>query len=229
MLCNLPYTLVYKKIKTLRQATIDRLNAVPVSFRAGRWGFGPVVARAIDELGYKIDTSVTPFINWDKEYGPDFSNAPASCYWFEHENVLLENEAGRLLEVPPSIGFLQKEIKRAGRVRNWLLNSPFSKIGLLGILDRLKILSFRWLSPELSDGPQMVSLSKNLIGRGYSFLNMSFHSTSLLPGASPFVQNERQFRRFMEDIKIFLSFALENGMEFLPLGKALEHEKGRST
>lgn len=223
MLCNLAYHLLYRKLETLHQEIVNRLNVIPLCFRSGRWGFGSNVARAINQLGYKIDTSVTPFTTWANEGGPNFLEAPSSQYRFDPENILLPNPAGCILEVPPTIGFFQRKMKLASRVRKSLLHRPLSQYRLLGILDRLRIINYRWLSPEVCNGQEMVLLSKNFIQLGHTFLNMSFHSTSLLPGATPFVRNEEEFKQFLDNIDAFLKFALQQGMNFLPLSRAMEY------
>ena len=66
----------------------------------------------------------------------------------------------------------------------------------------------------------MIKLSKNFVKSGHSFLNMSFHSTSLLPGKNPFVKNNHELTMFLNDIEIFLQYAVNNNFEFLPLSKA---------
>ncbi len=76
MICNLPATLVDQKMTALHRQIIDRLEMVPTSFRAGRWGFGPTVADALVTLGYSVDSSVAPLIDWTAEHGPDYSSAP---------------------------------------------------------------------------------------------------------------------------------------------------------
>jgi hypothetical protein len=43
MLCNLAAELQYRKIRTLHELIGTRFGVRPVSFRAGRWGYGPAV------------------------------------------------------------------------------------------------------------------------------------------------------------------------------------------
>jgi hypothetical protein len=105
-------------------------------------------------------------------------------------------------------------------VANTISNSALSRLRLLGILDRLQLLNFHWLSPELSSGEEMVKLSKRFVKSGHDFLNMSFHSTSLLAGKSPFVKDESELTEFLAKIETFLQYAVKNDFEFLPLSKA---------
>lgn len=225
MICNLPYELIEKKLETLHEAIIDRFKVKPISFRAGRWGFDSKVAKVIHKLGYLVDTSVTPFFDWSEDEGPDFSDASTFAYWFDPDDFLRMKADGSLLEVPLTIGFLQKNFKLWGSVRKRISNRPLSRYHFLGILDRLRILNRRWLSPELSSGPDMILLSKKFVQTGHRFLNMSFHSTSLIPGKTPFVRNQQQLEKFLCAIEMFLQFAVDQGMTFSPLSGALEEVK----
>ena len=225
ILCNLPYDLQCRKINTLHEKMVERFGFSPRCFRAGRWGFGPTVAKCIHSLGYVIDTSVTPFWDWTGNHGPDFSEAPTFSYRFGPNDILTEDPDGCLLEVPPTIGFLQKNFERCARIRKMILESPFAKLRLLGVLAKLRILNLQWLTPELFNGSDMVSLSKTFIQKGHTFLNMTFHSVSLLPGRSGYIHDEYDFQRFLKDIEIFLQFAVDSGLEFSPLSKAWDEFK----
>lgn len=224
MLCNLEYELVYKKLEHLHKTIIDAFEAMPICFRAGRWGFGAPVAKALCELSYKVDTSVTPFIDWRQEGGPDYFTASPFPYRFEPENILLKKNDGRLCEIPCTIGFLQGDFRRSNKLRNRILKSPLKRLKILGILDRLKILNLRWLSPELSNASEMIDLAKRFFYAGHRLLNLSFHSTSLLPGKSPFVRNEAELQKFLKCIEQFLQFCLHENVEFSGLSEVSSYK-----
>jgi len=223
-MCNVSEGLAKRKLLNLHNEIKGRIGIEPKCFRAGRWGFGPTVASCIDELGYLIDTSITPFYDWTKEEGPDFTNASCLPYHFKPDDVLSENSDGRLLEVPPTIGFFQRNFDRCAEVRKWILDSRLSRYHLLGILDRFRIINFRLLSPEVSSGSDMIRLAQNSIKNGNPFLNMFFHSNSLLPGKSPFVSNKMELMRFLRDIEIFIEYSANQGFVFAPLSAAVKEQ-----
>lgn len=221
MMCNLDYELLIKKMNYLHKTIKNNFHINPVTFRAGRWAFSEEVARCLTELGYLVDTSMSPFIDWSDNYGPNFRGSSTRPFYFKANNIRAHDKNGELLEVPPTIGFYQSNFKLCDYVKNGISNSALSKLHLLGILERLNLLSFHWLSPELSSGKEMVKLSKRFVESGHHFLNMSFHSTSLLPGKTPFVKNERELMVFLDNIEMFLQYAVKNGFEFLPLSEAV--------
>lgn len=220
MLCNLPYTLVLAKLDTLHKAIIKRFGDPPRCFRAGRWGFGPQVARSIHKMGYLVDTSVSPFIDWSSDGGPDYTSTTMIKYRFNYNDIRSIDSRGCLVEVPATVGFWQKNYILCSRLRKWIISSKLNKIHLLGLLDRLRIVNLRWLSPELSNGNEMITLARSIIRSGCNFLNMSFHSTSLLPGKGPFVRSENDLEDFFKRIDDILKFARDNGIIFAPLDEA---------
>lgn len=221
MMCNLPLELVSEKMKNLHEVIEKNFNIKPVSFRAGRWGFNETVAKCLNELDYKIDTSISPFVDWRPYCGKNFVHGSTQPYYFTEEDIFKSDSNGSLMEVPPTIGFYQKNFQLCDLVKKTLSKPPFSKLRLLGIFDRLRLLNFHWLSPELSSGEEMVRLAKRFVNSGHQHLNMSFHSTSLLPGKSPFVKTEDDLKIFLNKIEIFLKYAAENDFDFLPLAEAI--------
>lgn len=220
MLGNLPRDLVCRKLQNLHEHIADRLGVIPRSFRAGRWGFGGDVAVCLQKLGYAVDTSVLPTIDWTAQGGPDYSDAPRTSYRFDPSDILRPKSDGSLLEVPASVGFWQGQHKMFTAVRKRLSGRAAEPFHVLGILDRLRILNHRWLSPEQSSARDMIRLAKSLAGAGD--LNMFFHSNSLLPGLGPFVRSEADLARFLQRIEAFLEHAALSGLEFAPLSRASE-------
>ena len=100
---------------------------------------------------------------------------------------------------------------------------------VLGILDRLGVLTKRWLSPETSAGEVMIRLAEAWVSSGESFLQLTFHSATLLPGATPFVRTELDRSRFLSSVDDFLRYCHGSGFAFQTLseaGRALDSSSG---
>ena len=220
LLCNLPEPLVRSKLENLHNAIVHAFGITPVSFRAGRWGFSPAVARTLAELGYLVDSSVSPFVDWSEYFGPDYSNFPLHPYRFDPDEIKIPNERGSLMEIPATVGFLQNDFKGCQRLARALENGVLQKLRLKGLLSKLGVLNKAWLSPELNSSDDMIRLAKRLRGMQYPCLNMSFHSTSLLAGMSPFVQDRADEEKFIEKIEKFLIFSVEAGFQPVTLSQA---------
>jgi hypothetical protein len=217
MLCNLPEELQYLKLKFLHEVICNNFGIVPVSFRAGRWGGGPAAARSISRLGYRVDSSVLSYVNWESYHGPDFSSCGPEPFRFYPDDILYKDNKGSLLQVPATVGFLQKNFK----VCEWLMKKADTrncrKFHLTGILSRIGLLNKVWLCPEFADTESMISLTRRMQENNYPCLNMHFHSTSLLAGLSPFVSTVKAEEQFLQKIRVFLRYTRAAGIEPLTL------------
>ncbi len=213
MLSNLPSGLQFRKIKALHETIVKNFETVPIAFRAGRWGYGKDVALALDRLGYKIDTSITPFTDWSDKSGPDFSMASLLPYYFSPDDILRADRNGRLLEIPVTIGFTQTNFEVADFLFNFLKTQPLNHFRLIGLLNKLRLLNKVWLSPEQCSSREMISLTKRLIQKGIPVVNLFFHSPTLCPGLTPHVRTKDEKLEFMGRIERFLKFAKWEGIE----------------
>ncbi len=218
LLCNLGYRKVWSKMNFLHNTFVERFSIRPISFRAGRWGFGPLVARTLIDLGYGIDSSISPFTDWSYIGGPDFFHAPTRPYRLDHTFTLLPPGSVGLLEAPPTMGFFQRNSRMCAAVLRGISRNGFlRKTRMIGLLDKSRMINLRWLSPETTSVDDMMTLARSRVDCGEDFLNMYFHSTSLLPGASPFVLSSQDLQRFLARIERFVEYASDAGWIFIPL------------
>jgi len=222
MLCNLPKELVFAKLAELHETICRNFGCTPVSFRAGRWGYGPAVSSALCCLGYRVDTSVSPYIDWSFCHGPDYSEISPSLFRFDIEGVHFKKERGLLLEVPATVGFLQKNFSACQRICKLLERPLGRKLRIKGILDKLGVLNKVWLSPELADVKSLILLANRMELNNFPCINFTFHSTSLLAGLSPFVTEKREETIFFDRIRSFLEVAHEAGWESVTLSQCLK-------
>src|SRR3989344_3882509 len=66
---ELPDETLRAKLSALTEKIQLSFGKRPTSYRAGRWGFDERQARLLKELGYIVDSSVTPGISWKKTRG----------------------------------------------------------------------------------------------------------------------------------------------------------------
>ncbi|MEQ1855833.1 MAG: hypothetical protein ABL963_05130 [Longimicrobiales bacterium] len=196
----------------------SELGVRPRAFRAGRWGFGATVAQALALEGYAIDTSVTPFVDWRDAGGPDYGYAPHEPYRFNPGAPLVPAERGALLELPTTVGFLGGDFRRAAKTRRRLEATPLLR-NLVGPIDRLGFIAKRWLSPENSTADTMIRLAHSCVAAGQTYLQATFHSSTLLPGATPFVRTADDRAEFLHRLDGFLSWCSRSGFEFLTLSE----------
>jgi hypothetical protein len=223
MLCNLPEELQFRKLEQLHEAIFKNFGISPVSFRAGRWGFSKSVARALARLGYRVDTSVTPYTDWSVYHGPNFSDFRLKPYRFDPESCLLPQPGGKLLQVPATIGYLQGNFELCHRLSQHFESAFYKKLHLKGILSRLGLLNKVWLSPEQFDAGSMKKLSGHIMNKNLPCLNMGFHSTALMYGLSPFVTCREEEADFLRRIDDFLHYSVDSGFKSMTLSHFEKH------
>jgi hypothetical protein len=219
MMCDLPLEANRAKIGEITRRIEAELGVRPTSFRAGRWGFGPTVSMALAAEAYLVDVSVSPFVDWSGDGGPDFSVAPNRPYRFDPARPLVAAAAGPMVEIPTTVGFLRGDHRRRAALRRALGRSALRRLGVIGALNRAGLLTRRWLSPEASSAADMIRLAEACLRSGESVLGLTFHSCTLLPGATPFVRDEADRRRFLGAIEQVLRFCAESGLAFRTAGE----------
>lgn len=189
MLRNLPSALQRAKIVNLRDVLGEALGAAPTSFRAGRMGLGVETVDSLIQAGFRVDSSVTPFINWgDYDDGPNFVGAPVACYRLDGRgDVRVPVPDGPLCEVPVSCGFTKRPFSWRGRAHSILTSRFFRSLRLAGVASRIGLVRRVMGSPEVYPIEDLLALSRCLLGEGVPFVHLLVHSSSLVPGLSPFV------------------------------------------
>jgi hypothetical protein len=202
MLKNLPYELQAAKLTVLTEKLGAAFGRKPSSFRAGRWGLGAGTIKALIACDYLTDCSVTPTISWLRYGdGPAYPDAITEPYWLSSNCTASETPCS-ILEVPATIGFNRWPFSRYQQIHSRLEQQAWLRyLRPISVMYHTGILRKIWLCPEVSSAEDMIILSKVMMNNGMRFFNMSFHSTTLLPGKSPFVRTQRELELFYRKIE----------------------------
>jgi len=219
MLCNLQNDLQFHKIEVLHNTITDNFGIEPVSFRAGRWAYSEEVGRNIHKLGYKIDTSITPYTNWADNFGPNYLDYSPSPFRYHPMNTREKSSAGYILEIPATIGFLQTNYKMISSIQKIMRQKYFRYLKLIGLAEKLNIMNKVWLCPEFSDSRTMIKLAKTMDQNKFPLINMVFHSSALKAGITPYVKTESDQKSFLRNISEFLVFSKNEGIESITLSE----------
>ena len=221
-----------EKLAALTDAIAGHLPR-PVSFRAGRFGFGPEVEAALAEAGYRVDSSVTPYVSWRWVGGPDFTAAadgPQSL----GAGPATEPGGERLVELPVSI---RPNIGSGRGLWRWWLRvaSPEarSRRGVLQTLYRaLRLVRPVWLRPTYLTAEAMTRLAARIAAEprdGPTVLVMMFHSNEVTVGTSPYVRTEAQRDELLSRIRLFLEEAGRRNYDGATLSEAAARWKREGT
>lgn len=179
----------FEKIKNLTSLIKQKLNIQPVSYRAARYGADLATIKSLEKLGYKVDSSVTPNINWSAAGGPNHSAAPKQPYFVNHENLYRPGNM-KILEVPITI----------------------SKKRLPFLPDKWQF--YRWLRPSIMTAFEMKTIVNEFLAAFENpVLNMMFHSMEIIPGKSPFVRTKLGQKHSLHRLEKIIQYVMGKGFE----------------
>ncbi len=197
-----------KKLTYLTDLFVRAFGHQPQSFRAGRFGIGRASIGILESLGYAVESSVTPHMDWTSSGAPGlaFLDAPTQPYRPDRSDPGRPGNAD-LLEVPVTI-------------RRRLLNS------VPGIGRRIDP---RWLRPTSCTEAAIVRLAEDAIADARraaperpAILNAMFHNVEVVPHMSPYAATEEQARGILDRVRALLAFAHREGIAVVGLGDVPE-------
>ncbi|MFA6253163.1 MAG: hypothetical protein WCV69_02375 [Patescibacteria group bacterium] len=196
-----------QQLEMLTWAIEEKFNNRPTSYRAGRWGFNERQAKILKNLGYLVDCSITPKINWAKtlgliggQGGPDFRFSQVMPYYI----------FDGLLEIPMTIlftGILKKEKNACANFFLGLTNGFLKKI-LNKILFRQK-----WLRifPGSGEG-DWINIYKSAKLNKLPCLEFMIHSSELMPGGSPYAKDEAAVELIYDQLEKMFNYFNSQGL-----------------
>lgn len=194
--CNLPPALERAKIEHLTDAIEAAFGERPTVFKAGRYGFGDNTQRVLVDLGYRVDCSFVPYTSFANDGGPNYYHVSSRPVWLDREQGLLE--------VPLTIGYFGKLAQLGARMQP-LFDSPVAlSLRLPGMLARSNLVARSRLSPEGVSAAEQCRLLDSLYRQGQRLFTLCYHSPSLAPGNTPYVQSEADLATFLASIETVL-------------------------
>jgi hypothetical protein len=209
---NLSHALEQEKLRVLTGRIAEAFGAPPLTYLAGRYGFGPNTGEILEALGYEVDISAAASIDYSADGGPDYSGYTSDPFWFGHSR--------RLLGLPGSGGYVGW-LRAGGTPLYRRLTQPWlRRARVSGAVARLRLLERIRLSPEDYSEPEMRRLTQSLMADGVRVFVFSFHSPSVMPGGTPYVRSDADLKRFLEKCRRYFDFFLRElgGTAMTPLG-----------
>ena len=221
MQCSYPKEIEYQKLKNLTDLFVKKFGYAPTSFRAGRFAAGTNTINSLEKLGYLVDSSVTPCVDWDYPEGrANFLHANDQPYFPSRDNILKAGSS-KVLEVPVSIV--------GSRFRRYLHYSDntmmFRRLNM--IID--KIFTVYWIRPSFQSSKEMLSVIKAIIKKHRPeeniVLNMMFHSMEVIPNASPYTKTEKECDALLNRMEEVLEYGVTNEFDFVTLSELYPYFK----
>lgn len=197
-LIEYPEEQMYEKIATLTDLLEHKLGVKITSHRAGRWATDDRYFKILEQLGYTVDCSVTPGIDWSmnlgcKNGGSNYSDSCATPFF------LTENR--QLLEVPMTIRNIHTPIVlKQQNIKNILRSVKHHLIG-----------KDVWIRPSVSSNEEMKAILKLLQKEESSnYAEFMMHSSEFMPGGSPYFITSDDIDRMFLALEAFFDYIQES-------------------
>ena len=181
----LPYLIEYPEdlLREKLQALTDRLEAVfqvkMTSHRAGRWAFNETYAQALSDLGYIVDCSVTPGVDWSSVKGDpaglggtNYKSFPRTAYRMSKGNIGSRGQEG-IWQIPMTTW---------PKYPSWVSKAKQTLKRLQGKGYRESMVWLRSKPDNLKEMKKAVLKSEKA---GLEFVEYMLHSSEFMPGGSP--------------------------------------------
>ena len=180
----------------------------PLSFRAGRFGIGNQSLQILQNLGYTVDSSVTPDTKWTNQISGNivnFNGAPYQPYYPSIDDFCKEGTMN-ILEVPVSV--INRKISRMPLFlkRNLKLNRSYQQIIFNYCTNFSKP---AWLRPTNSDIETLKNITNRFIkigGKDDVFLCMMFHSNEFELDMSPYSLTKPAMDKIIDRLDSYLEW-----------------------
>lgn len=237
---ELPPDMVHAKLENLTRHIEQHLGVRPTAFRAGRFGMDGSSAKVLASLGYTVDSSVTPLMEWRRH--PGLSDRPGPPDWRGHraEPFLIEGTGGEppreggdvrtaaaepLLEIPITIVPTYRLLRRFPALLPAYQLTPVRAVR--------RLLLRRWLSPQpiwLQPAPYFsvsdLCTAYDLHSGSSDVAVMMFHSSELMPGGSPYRRSEAAVGEMLAMLDRFFAHVARSGATGCTLSQAAEIVRG---
>ncbi len=205
-LCNLPVELQYQKLEWLTLRIADVIGRRPTSYRAGRYGFDASSIGPLVQLGYTVDSSVLPGYDYSKSHGPDFTALDRFP-----SRLQCEHGGHSIIEFPITTGFTRSNFYGLRQRLRRCVETPLGRATkLASISNRLGLSRYVKLTPEGTTLGELRGLVQSSVASGVQHLVLMLHSTSLLPGFSPYAKDVAAVEALYERMERIFEYATKS-------------------
>lgn len=194
-LIEYPKEIMEEKIKNITNLFIEKFGYVPQSHRAGRWAIDENYFQLLYKYGYKIDCSITPYINWSNSVGqtPGFKGPD-----YSDECMKVTKRQG-IIEVPVPSAIPKKVI----------FPKSFSFLYYMKALYYKLVNKRVWLRPDGKNLARMLWLVDEIEKTDQEYIMFMLHSSELMPGGSPNFKNSKEIEKLYQDLEELFSVIAE--------------------
>lgn len=203
---ELPLAVFEEKFARLTEAISKRFDP-PTSYRGGRWSIVPEHLPVLERLGFQVDTSVTPLIDWRDKLGLpashngcggiDWRFAPQDPYYPDDCDFNRKGNSS-ILEIPISVAFTRRALPIIHR------NYGALPTILKRILRKSECLRPVWATPAEESEKHLLQMTRAVLDNAAPVINITLHSSEIAVGGSPATQTRADVEEVFRKIELML-------------------------
>ena len=212
--------LLRAKLETLTRQIEQNIGRRPRAYRAGRFGMNQATARILVELGYTVDSSVTPTVSWSDSSLGDSTAGPAFRKHSAKPSLIEGTGDPGLIEIPVTVLYSNAWVRGHPQFAGWYASKPARAIERLlnGGRSRPEPIWLRPFPHQSSD--DLRRAWRAACDEDVPTAVMMFHSSELMPGGSPFRPSRRSIAGLLATLDEFFRFARAAGGKPVTLTEA---------
>ena len=190
-----PDDILEAKVRFMTELLEESFGVPMKSHRAGRWAFDERYAAVLTRLGYCVDCSVTPRVNWQftagapqGNGGTNYTGFPREAYFIDPQDISKAGP-GTLLEIPMSTDY-----KYSPGVRR-------IKQGIDKLRGRRRSPAVYWLRPSRDNLSAMKRVVERNLASGSDYVEFMLHSSEFMPGGSPTFKTAADIETLYENLE----------------------------
>ncbi|CAJ0992665.1 hypothetical protein NVIRPANT_00740 [Pantoea sp. Nvir] len=199
-LIEYPDDVLYAKVAFMTNLLEEIFCIKMRSHRSGRWAFDERYAKALIKLGYLVDCSVTPRVNWRFDRGTpqggsgtDYTHFPRHAYFIDPNNIACPGDSP-LLEVPMTIQYKYSS-----------LVNKFKQV-IYKVQGKQRSPAVYWLRPSGGNLESMKHVIEQSLLEGHDYVEFMLHSSEFMPNGSPTFKNERDIEHLYDDLEVLFKW-----------------------
>jgi uncharacterized membrane protein YbhN (UPF0104 family) len=187
----------------------------PRSFRSGAWTIDSRTISLLQHYGFIVDSSVTPHVSWRLIGRPSYVTAPQAAYYLDRLDPCKKGDSA-ILEVPVSIWSSKQPDGLWGEAFAAIFSMPLeSRSGNVArLIKAIRPYKPMWVRPALFSASEMIYAARKLKNQ-VNYVHIMCHSNELAVGTSPYSKTPEQLERLWVRLRLFFSYAREQG--YIPL------------
>lgn len=215
---NLPRNLVEAKLATVFEV-FHELGLFPTSFRGGRYSSDEVIQSYLRDRGVLVDASVVPFTTWKDDGAPDYRHRGLA----PRRLPARRPEEGPFWQIPLTLAYSRRPQAFWRWCYEKIETTALRHLRLIGIAERLGVVERMWLNFEYEPGERILSFLQKLRPMQLETIVMTIHSSSMVPGKSPFVRTTADQERMYAGMDlVFAELARWPDIELVTMTEAAE-------